>query len=55
MQDELRHVHSQLSAVQEEKASLQMEANEQTFHQLQQLQVCGTPTGLALKSGTFEM
>ena len=45
MQDELDDVYSQLSAVQEEKASLQMEAYEQTFHQHQQLQVCGTPIG----------
>ena len=45
MQDELRHVYSQLNAVQEEKASLEMEANIQTFHQHQQLQVCGAPTG----------
>ena len=45
MQDEPGHVHSQLSAVQEKKASLQMEANEQTFHQHPQLQVCETPTG----------
>ena len=43
MQDELDDVYSQLSAVQEEKASLEMEANEQMFHQHQQLQVCEAP------------
>ena len=45
MQDELDDVYSQLSAVQEEKASLQKEANEQMFHQHQELQVCGAPIG----------